>query len=165
MAKKNALLASIFESMGKSVDTITPEPGQRLRLSGRRLSMPLPAQPVEVDAVSGSSMMFRMSCFNEIGGMDERYFLHVEDIDLCLRFNKAGGEIYFNPNVEVTHFKSSSRVNSLRVEARKNASMIRYFRAHFSDPYPAAFLWLVAGAMWLSFGLLAIRRITAFAGS
>jgi len=49
MAKKNALLASIFESMGKSVDTITPEPGQRLRLSGRRLSMPLPEQPVEVE--------------------------------------------------------------------------------------------------------------------
>ena len=49
MARKQAFLRSIFESLGKSVDTAEPEPGQRLRLSGRRLSLPLPLRPVEVE--------------------------------------------------------------------------------------------------------------------
>ncbi len=121
-----------------------------------------PDDVTPVSTISGACFFLPKDDFFLVGGMDERYFLHVEDIDLCIRFAKAGGEVYFNPNVEVTHFKSSSRVNSLRVEARKIASITRYFRTHFSDPYPAAFLWLVAGAMWLSFGLLAIRRVAAF---
>ena len=49
MAKKQAFLKSIFESIGKPVDTVVPQPGQRLRLSGRRLRMQLPHRPVEVE--------------------------------------------------------------------------------------------------------------------
>ncbi len=49
MAKKRMLLKSIFESLGKPVDAVTPVPGERLRLSGRRMSMPLPSHPVEVE--------------------------------------------------------------------------------------------------------------------
>ena len=49
IARKQTFLKSIFESIGKPVDALEPEPGARLRLSGRRLSMPLPAHPVEVE--------------------------------------------------------------------------------------------------------------------
>lgn len=49
MAKKQRLLRSIFESLGKPVDFVTPAPGQRLRLSGRRLGMALPSQPIEIE--------------------------------------------------------------------------------------------------------------------
>jgi len=49
MAEKQTLLKSIFKSLGKSVDIVKPAPGERLRLSGRRLSMPLPSHPVEVE--------------------------------------------------------------------------------------------------------------------
>jgi hypothetical protein len=49
MAKKQTFLKSMLESMGKPVDRVTPEPGQRLRLSRKRLGIPLPAQPVEVE--------------------------------------------------------------------------------------------------------------------
>jgi hypothetical protein len=38
---------------------------------------------------------------------------------------------------------------------RKTRSMLRYFKAHFSDPYPAPFLWLVAVLLWAQFGLKA----------
>ena len=90
--------------------------------------------------------------------MDERYFLHVEDIDFCLRFSKAGGDIYFNPRVEIVHFKSSSRASPVKIEARKTASMIRYFKTHFSDAYPKPFLWIVAGLLWALFGVLFVKR-------
>jgi len=111
--------------------------------------------------ISGACFFLPKGDYFSIQGMDENYFLHVEDIDFCLRFAQAGGEVYFNPNVSVVHYKSSSRVNPIRVEARKTASMSRYFRTHFSDPYPAPFLWLVSGALWMSFALLAARRAAA----
>ena len=121
-----------------------------------------PGEVTSVPTISGACFFLPREDYELIGGMDETYFLHVEDVDFCLRFGKAGGEVFYNPNVSVVHFKSSSRVNPLRVEARKTAGMIRYFRTHFSDPYPAPFLWAVYGALWVSFFLLSAKRITAF---
>ena len=120
-----------------------------------------PEEIFETPTISGACFMISRANYWSIDGMDEHYFLHVEDIDFCLRHRKAGGRVYFDPNVSVTHFKSSSRANPITVEARKTSSMIRYFRRHFSDAYPAPFLWLVAGALWFSFGLLFIRRAVA----
>ena len=120
-----------------------------------------PEEIFETPTISGACFIISRSNYWSIDGMDEHYFLHVEDIDFCLRHRKAGGRVYFDPKVSVVHFKSSSRANPITVEARKTSSIIRYFRRHFSDAYPAPFLWLVAGALWFSFGLLFIRRAVA----
>ncbi|MCH2038828.1 MAG: glycosyltransferase family 2 protein, partial [Rickettsiales bacterium] len=47
----------------------------------------------EVPAISGAFMMLRKETFDKVGGMDEGYFLHVEDLDFCLQINKLGGKI------------------------------------------------------------------------
>ncbi len=112
----------------------------------------------ETPTISGACFMAPRAAYAEIGGMDEQYFLHVEDIDFCLRYRKSGGRVYFDPHVSVTHYKSSSRANPVKIEARKTASIIRYFKTHFSDAYPAPFLWLVSGVLWASFGLLFVKR-------
>ncbi len=117
-----------------------------------------PSDIVRAPTISGACFITPRADYDAIGGMDERYFLHVEDIDFCLRFAKAGGGVYFNPHVTATHFRHSSRANPVRIEARKTAGLIRYFNTHFSDAYPRPFLWLAAGALWASFGLLVIRR-------
>lgn len=117
-----------------------------------------PEEVTPVPTISGACMFLPRASFDAIDGMDERYFLHVEDIDFCLRMTNAGGGVYFTPYVSITHYKSSSRANAVRIEARKTASMIRYFRAHFADPYPAPFLWLVYGAVWVPFGLIVVKR-------
>ncbi len=119
---------------------------------------PCPGEVIEVPTLSGACFLLPKEDFDAIDGMDEQYFLHVEDVDFCLRFSKAGGKAYFNPNVSVLHFKSSSRANPVRIEARKTAGTIRYFNTHFSNAYPRPFLWLVAGALWASFGVLFMRR-------
>ncbi len=117
-----------------------------------------PSDVVAAPTISGACFFLPKADYAAIGGMDERYFLHVEDIDFCLRFRNAGGAVYFNPHVSVLHYKSSSRANPVRIEARKTASLIRYFDAHFSDAYPKPFLWAVMGLMWLSFAALFARR-------
>jgi len=121
-------------------------------------SHPCPDDLIDVPTLSGACFLIPKADFDAIDGMDEHYFLHVEDVDFCLRFAKAGGKAYFNPNISILHFKSSSRANPVRIEARKTAGMIRYFNTHFADAYPRPFLWLVAAALWVSFGVLFVRR-------
>lgn len=119
---------------------------------------PCPDHVTPAPVISGACFFLPRADYFLIDGMDERYFLHVEDVDFCVRFAKAGGTVYFDPHVRVVHHKSSSRVSAMRVERRKTASVIRYFHQHFSDPYPAAFLWLVAGVLWLMFGVKLVAR-------
>ncbi len=119
---------------------------------------PCPSDVTPLPVISGACFMTPKNDYWSIGGMDERYFLHVEDVDFCLRFRDAGGKVYFDPHVEVLHYKSSSRVDPLFVEMRKTASLLRYFRTHFSDVYPAPFLWLVAAMLWTQFGVTAAFR-------
>jgi N-acetylglucosaminyl-diphospho-decaprenol L-rhamnosyltransferase len=120
-----------------------------------------PGVLTETPTISGAVMFLPREDYQAVGGMDERYFLHVEDVDFCLRFAKAGGKVWFNPHVAVTHYKSSSRANPVRIEARKTAGMTRYFRAHFSDTYPRPALWLVDGALWSLYGVLFVKRAGA----
>jgi hypothetical protein len=116
---------------------------------------PCPAEVTPVPVISGACFMTPRTDYWSIGGMDERYFLHVEDVDFCLRFADAGGTVYFDPHVCVLHFKSSSEVDPVLVDMRKTSSMLRYFRAHFSEPYPAPFLWLVGVVLWAQFAVKA----------
>ena len=68
----------------------------------------LPAEPVEVDWVSGACMMVRRDAFAAVGGMDEQFFLYWEDADLCRRLKQAGWKTYYQPGVTVTHLTGQS---------------------------------------------------------
>jgi len=114
---------------------------------------PCPDDIIPTPVVSGACFCLPGEDYRAIGGMDERYFLHVEDVDFCLRFADAGGTVYFDPNVCVLHFKSSSDVDPIWVDRRKTASTILYFRTHFSKPYPPLFLRLVELSLWGRFFL------------
>ncbi|MEM7740722.1 MAG: glycosyltransferase family 2 protein [Pseudomonadota bacterium] len=120
-----------------------------------------------VPCLSGAAFMVPGQAFKAIGGFDEGYFLHVEDIDFFLRFEQAGGQAYYVPQAEVTHYKSSSRVDPLRIERLKKQSLNRYFARHYSGIYPRGFLTLLRAMLWLSFGfrftLWRVRRLGRFA--
>lgn len=119
---------------------------------------PCPKTLVALPAISGACFFLPREDYFAVGGMDERYFLHAEDLDFCFRFARSGGQVLFDPFVTVSHFKSSSRANAMRVEFRKTASILRYFRTHFSEPYPPPFMALVGAALWSVFLLKASRR-------
>ncbi len=119
---------------------------------------PCPSDVTPVPVISGACFMLPKKDYWSIGGMDERYFLHVEDVDFCLRFAKSGGTVYFNPHVSVLHFKSTSDVDPAFVEMRKTSSMLRYFRTHFSEPYPAPFMWLVTLLLWTQLAVCVVGK-------
>ncbi|MBO67831.1 MAG: hypothetical protein CL398_05915 [Acidiferrobacteraceae bacterium] len=90
---------------------------------------PLPSKEIYVDAVSGAFLIIRKSIFVDIGGMDERFFLHFEDLDLCHRVRTAGWRVIFSPDVSIFHYQGGS-ISTLNVSIEKHKSMYRYQRKH-----------------------------------
>src|SRR5882724_10464637 len=69
---------------------------------------PLPHQPVPVEAISGACLLIRRDLFEKLGGWDPEYFLHCEDLDLCMRVKRAGQLTLFVPDVTVSHAQGAS---------------------------------------------------------
>jgi GT2 family glycosyltransferase len=89
---------------------------------------PPPTSVTDVPTISGACFCMRRADFDAVGGFDEKYFLHVEDVDLCWRVRKAGGSVLFHPRAEVIHLGHTSLVSPLRVEFHKGVGLARYFR-------------------------------------
>jgi len=114
------------------LDLLIPRLFRRHRLNHHH--DPLPNDTVRIPAVSGACMMLPATTFQAMGGLDEGYFLHVDDLDLCLRLDRAGIAVYYAPRVEVVHFASSSRANPIWIEWHKTRGFLRYFWTHFRGP-------------------------------
>jgi len=89
---------------------------------------PAPAAPVRVGAVSGALLLMRRADFDALGGFDDGYFVHVEDVDLCRRVDEAGGAVLFAPGPHGLHHRSSSEVSRSAIARHKAHSFARYFR-------------------------------------
>lgn len=112
------------------------------------------AEDVEpVGAVSGALMLIRRADFEQIGGFDEAYFLHCEDLDLCQRLALADRLVGFVPAARATHVKGvTQRRLPWRSEWLKHRNMLRFVRK-----FRLAGAWgsgLLAVAVWLRFVLL-----------
>ena len=66
------------------------------------------SEPVEVDSVIGACMMVRRDALDQVGLLDEDYFLFLEETDWCYRMKRAGWKIYHVPDAEVYHFQGKS---------------------------------------------------------
>ncbi|MGA7440364.1 MAG: glycosyltransferase family 2 protein [Luteibacter sp.] len=114
--------------------------------AGIDMGGPLPtgAEPVEV--VSGAILLMSRGAFETLGGFDETFFLHCEDMDLCRRARDMGYQVLLAGDVRVMHGKGgSSRHRPVFVSRHKHRSMFLWFRRHD----PAAKHPLVRAAVWL----------------
>lgn len=115
---------------------------------------PLPAAPIEVEAISGALMLVRREAITAVGGWDESYFLHCEDLDLCMQFREKNWEIMFVPNAPVTHFQGTcSHARPYFVAWHKHRGMVRFYQKFFQQHYPAYVMGLIMGGVWLRFGV------------
>lgn len=103
----------------------------------------LPAAAVKTPTISGACFCMRRSDFLELGGFDEGFFLHVEDVDLCWRVRKAGGVVLFHPKADVIHIGGTSQSSPLKVEFHKGVGLARYFRKRATGPWQ----WIWASAL------------------
>lgn len=97
-----------------------------------------------VDAISGSLMLVRCRALEEVGPLDECYFLHCEDLDWFVRFRKAGWSIFLVPAAEVRHHQGAWGFSRpFAVELHKHKGMARIFRKFQFRDYPLPFSLLV----------------------
>jgi N-acetylglucosaminyl-diphospho-decaprenol L-rhamnosyltransferase len=95
---------------------------------------PQPAQLSPVGAISGALFAVRRDDFLALGGFDEGYFLHVEDLDLCRRAEAAGWRVLFQPGPHGTHLRSTSAAPKGFVAWHKARGMARYFKKFAANP-------------------------------
>jgi len=67
-----------------------------------------PNRTRDVDWISGAALWLRRDALDDVGGWDERYFMYMEDVDLCLRLRRAGWRIAFEPAGEIVHVQGAS---------------------------------------------------------
>ena len=130
--------------------------------SAARLGIDIdPALPLQtVDATSGALMLLSRTLFEHIGGFDEGYRLHAEDLDLCHRVRDAGARVAVANDVSVVHVRGvSSRSRPLFVEWHKHRGLWRYF-GKFEAPQRSAFVRACVFAMiWARFPFAALRAL------
>ena len=120
---------------------------------------PLPNGDIEVEAISGAFMLVRREALEDVGLLDEHYFLHCEDLDWCMRFRKRGWKILFVPDVEISHAKGEcSHSRPVRVEWHKHKGMIRFYRKFFRHQYPLPLMLLVMITVWMRFTAIAVHH-------
>ena len=128
-------------------------------LLGRRedavqVTQEIPHEVIEAEAISGALMLITREMFERLGGFDEKYFLHCEDLDLCRRVRDSGYQVLLAGDVRVLHGKgSSSRHRPVFVSRHKHLGMWRWFRSHdpaARNPLVAAVVWL---GIWVHFAL------------
>lgn len=135
--------------MARSLVTLLGRSGEGVNIDG-----PMPATTVDAEAVSGALMLIRRALFDELGGFDEKYFLHCEDLDLCRRVRDAGHRVLLAGQVRVLHGKGGSSAHRpVFVSWHKHRGMWRWFRKF--DPaagraHLAVLVWL---GVWAHFAL------------
>ena len=82
-------------------------------------------EPIEVDSVIGACMIVRREAMEQVGILDEDYFLFLEETDWCYRMKKAGWKVYHLPEAEIYHFQGKS------AEAEKKRARVEYYRSRY----------------------------------
>jgi GT2 family glycosyltransferase len=88
-------------------------------------------EPIEVESVIGACMMVRGKTVEEVGPLDEGYFLFLEETDWCYRMKKAGWKVYHVPAAQVYHFQGKSAETDIKgAKIEYYRSRYRFFQKH-----------------------------------
>jgi len=88
--------------------------------------------PRDVDWVSGAAFAFTRELFDEIGGFDKRFFMFLEDVDLCYRAHEVGRRVVYFPEALVTHkIGSSTDKAPNRMINQFHHSMLLFYKKHY----------------------------------
>ncbi len=93
----------------------------------------------DVDWLCGSFLMIRRDCLNQVGMLDERYFIYDEDIDWCLRASRLGWKVRFWPQVSMIHLGAAANPLMRDKTLVMFRSHVSYFRKNHGRVAALAF--------------------------
>lgn len=118
-----------------------------------RLNLIDQSHEATVMACSGACMMMFKALYQELNGMDEGYFLHVDDLDLCRRLHDRGGRVLIDENTVFSHHKGTSTAHQQRVAKHKRNGFLRYFAKHHRYFWYSPLGWGLRGIIHLNYWL------------
>jgi len=118
-----------------------------------------PDQVAEVDSVVGAFMMVRGEIPEQVGLLDESFFMYGDDLDWALRIKGRGWKVYYNPAVQVLHYKrEASRQNRRRARYEFYRAMRIFYLKHYAQSTPLWLHWLILGGIALGGGIELLRE-------
>lgn len=113
-----------------------------------------------VDVLSGAFMLMRKKTLDEVGLLDETFFMYGEDIDLSYRIIKGGYKNYYFPETRIIHYKGeSTKKSSVNYVFVFYQAMIIFAKKHFSLRYAKLFSLLINLAIYLRASLSVAKRL------
>jgi hypothetical protein len=104
----------------------------------------------QVKVVDGCFMLVRRQAIEQVGLLDEQFFMYCEETDWCYRFEKAGWKMLFTPDAEIVHLGGqSSRQTSIQMTLQLRGSILLFIKKHRS--WPAYMLSCIL--VWLFFAV------------
>ena len=106
----------------------------------------------EVDSLMGAFMLMPRKVLDEVGLLDESFFMYGEDIDLCYRIKEAGYKVIYYPEAQVIHYKggSSKRKRTKVIYDFHNAMWI-FYKKHYYKKYSLGITFLVYVGIWMKY--------------
>ena len=120
-------------------------------------------RPMAVDSGSGACLLVRRTVWDEVGGLDEGYFMYGEDLELCWQMARLGLQVWYEPKAHVLHLKGrSSEKVALTMLVHFHRSMWRFYSLHYRngpEGWLAPLVWLgISTRLGVLLVLNALRR-------
>lgn len=110
----------------------------------------------EIDCLTGAFMFIKSEALNEVGFLDETFFMYGEDIDLCYRIKKSGWKIVYYGESKITHLKgASSKKQKSKLIYEFYRAMYVYYKKHHADES----LFIVNIVVYIGIALLCILKL------
>lgn len=88
--------------------------------------------PIEVENISGACLMLRREAIEQVGLLDENFFMYFEDMDYCLRLRSAGWKLYYVPSGTIVHLVGQSSGGRMRdYSLHSYRSLFYFYRKHY----------------------------------
>lgn len=106
----------------------------------------------EVDSVNGAFMLTRREAIQQVGLLDETFFMYGDELDWAFRMKQAGWKIYYNAQVTVLHYKGAASRHSRKAQYEFYRAMYVFYRKHYASSTPFWFGWLIILGIFLKGG-------------
>jgi N-acetylglucosaminyl-diphospho-decaprenol L-rhamnosyltransferase len=109
-------------------------------------------EPTDVGMLIAACVAIRRELLERIGGLDEGYFMYLEDMELCLQVRRAGYRVVYLPTVEARHIGGASSGDRSHVWPHHSRSLLRFHARHRPQTFQLVRATLIVRAV-LGIGL------------
>jgi len=100
-------------------------------------------QVAEVDVLNGWFWAARRDALNQVGLLDETFFMYGEDIDWCIRFRQAGWKVVYYPKAESIHYGGASSSKApLRFYIEMQKANYQYWQKHYGRASQISYMFI-----------------------